>query len=754
MLCAGTAFAQTEAPAAGATQMSETDAGLADIVVTARKREESLQSTPIAISAFNAAAIESRGVNNLAQISQSTPSLTFNTSAAQSGNPSATSVFLRGVGQLDFTMFTDPGVGIYVDGVYVARSVGAALDFIDVERVEVLRGPQGTLFGRNTIGGAISVIAKRPSKEFGGSVTAITGSFNRATLQGVLNVPLSETLFAKVSGYGNFRKGYAKRESTGQRMANDDALAGRFQLLWEPSSTFNAQLIVDGTRKREKPSALVALDLAGFGFNINGVRNTTPQANPPSVFNQRIGGICATNPDSSRNCFGAAWVTGDPYRDNGTFGDHTDLNIFGTNLTMNLDLGGASLKSITAYREMSARYFRDTDHTPLTLFQLDFDDDHHQFSQELQLTGTAIDGRFKYLLGGYYFTEKGTEIYDNLNAVSFDGVANVRINNRSIAIFTENTFDITQTLHLTAGLRYTEETKKFSVFYPVTQDFNLAAPPALGALIVADSSQKRRKFTEWNPRVTLSADVTDQLMAYATYSEGFKSGGFNGRYTAPVAAPISFEPEYVDQYEAGIKFSSPNFRFNAAAFHNIYSDIQVNFRPNPAQVLTVIGNAAKGRIDGVEAEVTIVPIRNFRVDLGGSYLDAQYTSVDPGLIAAGINTSTPFALTPRYSFSASASYEVQLGNGGSVTPRVDYSYRSKVYNDNTKTELIAQKGYAIVNSSIAYVTADRGLRVALGVTNLFDKQYLLSGAFNGAAGVAEGTYARPREWYLSVKKEF
>jgi iron complex outermembrane receptor protein len=288
----------------------------------------------------------------------------------------------------------------------------------------------------------------------------------------------------------------------------------------------------------------------------------------------------------------------------------------------------------------------------------------------------------------------------------------------------------------------------------VTQDFNGPAPPSLGSLIVGDDTLKKRTFEKATPRYTFSADVTDDVMAYATYSEGFKSGGYNGRYTAPVPAPIPFNPEFINQYEVGLKYQGHRVRFNLAAFHSKYTDIQISYRPDPTQVLTVIGNAAEGRIDGVEAEFSLVPVHNLRIEGGLSYLDAKYTHLDGGLAPAGVTLNTPFVNTPEVSGNLSVSYNFALGASGSVMPRIDYSYRTKVALDNTNSLFLRQPAVGLLSASVGWMSADEQWRVALGGTNLSDERYLVTGAFNGAGGLAEGLYGRPREWYLSLRRSF
>jgi iron complex outermembrane receptor protein len=748
--------AQAQAPVA---QQGDTRAtSIEEIVVTARKRAESLQDAPIAVSAFSEQGLVARGMTNLADISRATPSLTISTGTIASGNPGATAVFMRGVGQNDFTLFTEPAVGIYVDGVYIARSIGSALDFLDVSSVEILRGPQGTLFGRNTIGGVINLTTKRPSSTFGGDATATTGSFNRIQLQGNLNVPLSDTLRTKLSVFLNKRDGYVDRLTTGTDLGNNNVLAGRFQAEWLPTEKFTALLTVDATHKNEHQTPSTAIALSGTGFAPDGTPLPAGAANPVSVFNRSLGGVCATNPDSSRSCVGAAWVTGNPYTENGSYDDPSKLDVFGAAGVVNYDAGPVQLKSISSFRTLVAHYGRESDHTPLLFGQLHYDDNQKQFSQEFQANGQAFNDRFKWVLGAYAFREKAFEHFVNDNRGQVTSDAQIRLDNTNYALFGEGTYDIAKWLHLTVGGRWTKEEKKFQTDQVIIRS---PVPAQVGARLIADNSQKSTDFDKFTPRVILSADVNENLMIYGTYSKGFKSGGFNGRYTGIVpapSAPIPFAPEYVTLYEAGAKFTGFDHRVraNLAAFHMDYTDIQVSYRPNPTQTLSVVGNAAAAKIDGFELETTIIPMRGLMIEGGLSYLDARYTELGAGVPtgAGGLNLYTPFQNTPEKQASLSASYAFDLSGGSTLTPRLDWSYRSKTSMDTLDSPLIRQKAYSLLNASIAYVPSGADWRVSGGITNLTKERYFTAGLFTGAAGVADVIYGRPREWYLSVKKEF
>ncbi|MBD3730900.1 MAG: TonB-dependent receptor plug domain-containing protein [Sphingomonadales bacterium] len=377
-----------------------------EIIVTARHREENLQDTPIAITALSSADLENKGYTQLSDIAAATPSLTFNGSAPLSGNPAAASVFLRGIGQLDFTSTTDPGVGIYIDGVYVARSVGAILDLVDLERIEVLKGPQGALFGRNTIGGAINIVSRAPSKTLGGKASLTLGSDDRRGFQASVDIPVSDTFFTQFSGFGTWRDGYVSTGTPGFRLGNDNKLSGRAQFLWEPSGVFSARLAVDGTRIRENGSPNVPLQVEGISFygNTGGFK---------SIYNNIIlaanGCRNAAIVNQTTACYGNAWETHDPYKTNSTYPAYADTDVWGAALTLDWRFGDVNLKSISAYRELSSAFASDVDGTPYNLLTSDNRIDQHQVSQEFQLNGTSFADRLKWQVGLYYFDERAVD---------------------------------------------------------------------------------------------------------------------------------------------------------------------------------------------------------------------------------------------------------------------------------------------------------------------------------------------------------
>jgi len=458
----GLAVAQNNAPSSTAKLMEE-------IVVSARGIEEGLQEAPIAVSAFTGETLDYRGVDSLSQIERFVPSLTLQNNPSFGGASNSAAIYLRGVGQKEFLPTTEPGVGLYVDGVYVARSVGAILDIIDIDRLEVLRGPQGTLFGRNTIGGAISIATRKPQPggEFEGNLAAAAGTDSLIHLRGTVHVPVSESVALRASLASMTQDGYVDR-ADGIDLGNDDTFTGRVSVAFEPSDDFSALITADMTRDRENGPAmqLIGIDFTDLS-QLQGVVLAPP---PPMAFIHNVtaaamgpGQPCAaTDPagngvtynPASPNCYDSRYIGADGTNE-GSAPAYSETDVFGLSATLDFNLSDSlALKSITAYRELESDFARDGDHSPHRIAQFADTLDQEQFTQELQLIGTHE--RLDWILGLYYFSEDG----DNVNTLDFT-VSNFRsggtFDNTSWAAFAQATFDMTDRLHLTLGGRYTDE---------------------------------------------------------------------------------------------------------------------------------------------------------------------------------------------------------------------------------------------------------------------------------------------------------
>ncbi len=729
---------------ASAQSPSESATGaLEEIVVTARKREESLQDTPISVTAFTAQGLADRGMVSTKDLGTYTPNLISNNGSAVSGNNSAGAFFIRGIGQIDFTLNTDPGVGLYLDEVYIARSIGAVMDLLDLQAVEVLRGPQGTLFGRNTIGGAISMRSAPPSEESGGTAEVEIGSDNLRKARFSADLPLSDTLLTRFSASYTERDGFVRRLQDGIDLGDTDALAGRLAVRWLASEAITADLAIDASRRREEspPTLATALDgTSAFGGFHNAVVAGPQCLPPPGSF---------TNPA----CFNSQFLTGDSYSTHATNHSQSDLDAWGASLTVTAQVSDSlSFKSITAYRDTEALGFRDGDNTPHVIAQTQDIWDHDQLSQEFQLAGNALGEQIDWIVGLYYFEEQGT----NINLVNFAPIfiqSGGSVDNDSGALFGQATWHVSDAFSITGGLRYTDETKRFDPDQFVIQDRNpdpsMRLPPGFP---LVPPNEVSTSITETTPYLNLAYRWSEHVMTYATYSEGFKSGGFTQRVFPPLPATPSFRPEFVKSYEAGTKITGfdQRLRFNAAAFFTDYTDLQV---------LALIGvapttqNAAQAQIKGFELELSARPVAELTLDAGVGYVDAEYTSI--GAQVVGLSTASEFAQIPQWTGNASVAYRFGFGGGSSLTPRVDWSYHSDVFMDALNTPALRQASYDLLGASLTWSSPDERWRVRLAGQNLTDERYFTSGfADLPVSGIAEVVIARPREWSLQVQYQY
>lgn len=739
--------------------------GIEEVVVTARKREENLQDTPLSVAAFTANDMKVRQIHSSDQLSQITPNLSFSSQAPSSGSNASSQIFIRGIGQTEFLPSTDPGVGLYIDGVYMARSVGGTLDFADLERIEVLRGPQGTLFGRNTIGGAIDIHTRKPSEEFGGEVEIKVGSDDQIEVMADINIPISENLLTKFSVGKRNRDGYVKRIVDGDDLGDDNTIGARAAVLWTPSDDVKVFWTADYNKEDENGSPQVFNSISsGNLFALV----SSARAGCPAPGTELADPRCANN----------QWDAG-PYANNGTFPVASELEGWGTQLTVDWDLGWMSIKSITSYRDMDWFASRDADNTPFTILHTQNDDTQDQFSQELQFSGTALEDRLQWLVGLYYFEEEATDDY--YVPITFgDFKTGGEVDNDTQAIFAQATYNFTDALSLTVGLRSSEETKRFTpdqgalttyVFpiadseksggmylHPVTGElFPIVAAGAAAAVPAGTpffpAGEVENDITETTPMVNLSYRWNDQIMTYVSYSEGFKSGGFNARNVKPGPNVREFDPEFAETIEVGFKTDlfDGTLRLNGAIFTTDYTDLQFIIREDFSPITF---NAGEATIDGFELEWTWVPTSQIHVVGGLGYIDGDYDELSPELIAnGGVSLNSAMPHSPEWSGNLGVAYSFELGDMGSLTPRIDWSYRSKVYFDAVNTEAISQGSYNVVNAALTWYSADEAWQVIAAVTNLGDETYRVAGnsSLNASAAYAESTYAREREYSLSVK---
>lgn len=771
-------WAQQSADEAGSSSRADVMSG--DIVVTARKREERAQDIPIAISAFSGDSIAARGIEKVDGIATITPNMTFQNNPSFGGAGSSAAIYIRGIGQKEFLPTTEPGVGVYVDGVYVARSVGALLDLVDVERVEILRGPQGTLFGRNTIGGALSITTRKPDDQLGMTGQITTGRYSRIDAKIAANVPLSDTLFAKVSAATFNRDGYVTHLVDKRKLGNVDTLTGRLDLRWVPSPDFEVNLSLEGTRDRSNGPALV---LSGVNYN-SAIFNpgklpilppgspATPGfyvLNPPfdapvdnftllaNYFAAFLGGqpcigFSPYNPQASNSpaCFSNRFLVGDK-ADAGTAPQYSKNDTWGASGTIDWDLGGVQLKSITAYRQIDGKYARDGDHSSITILHLQDYLKQTQFSQELQVLGSAFNNNLKYVAGLYYFNETGNNI-NNLDFTPVTFRSGGRFQTKSYAAFAQATWTIVPSVDLTVGLRYTEDRKSFlpdqEILVDKTGGALIASSPNTPQTRVLPYVRVHQSEDAFTPMVNLAWHATPDVMFYGSFSQGFKSGGFVQRVFPPLAATPQFSSEKATAYEIGFKSTlfDRKLTLNGAVFYTKYDNLQVQVFTGIAPVTK---NAAQAEIKGAELEARLSPGGGWFLEGSLGYLDPKFTKIDPA--ATEITLNSKFERIAKWTISASLAKSIELGNGGELTARGDWSYRSGMYMDALNSRELYQPGYSLFNANLTYDLPGGALSVIAGVTNIANKKYSVTGVYGSSFGLYEQMFARPREWSVTVK---
>jgi iron complex outermembrane receptor protein len=754
------------APGTSVAQEGRQAGALEEVVVTARKREESLQDTPIAISAFSAAALERQQIGSTEDLDQIAPNLQFASYGPLTGNNSAAQVYIRGIGQSDGSSGVDPGVGLYIDDVYMGRSVGGVLDFRDIANVQILRGPQGTLFGRNTIGGAVLLTTTLPGEEFGGTARVGFGDDNLYEGFVAVDVPIADRLAARFSVGARQRDGYVTRVFDGLDLGNEDTYTVQSSLNWRPNDSITLTLRGDYTKEDEHGSPFVFAAInesqvfpAAISTGAGCPGATFP---PPSVPQDIVDPRCAND---------ATWDLG-KYRNGGNAPARSTLENWGVSGTLRWELSDTfSLKSITAYRELDWSGSRDADNTGLLVLHTDYSSSGDQFSQELQ--ALVETERLRGVIGAFYFEES----VDDLLLVPFAAppplVASgavpgsldyqrALIDNDNFALFTQWTFDVTDALSLTAGVRYTEETKGIEIISftvtPLTAP--LVIPSTLNTPLVAGPGLNiiPRPFENKYESTTGSASIqyrwNESVMTYLSWSQGFKSGGFNQRYNLapPDNLPVAFDEEKAETIEFGIKTEiGANLRVNAAVFTTDYDDMQLTYRLG---IVPLLFNAGKSTIEGAEVELTYAP-GGLIVEASAGYLDNEFDeiAVVPGTTqTVGPENTLPFA--PEWQANLGVGYDFQIGNA-TLTPRVNLSYTSEQFFDAANSIEVAQlKDVTLVNASL---TLELGAwRFRAGVNNATDERYRVAGnsSFSTSAGYAEAIYSRPRNYFVSASVDF
>lgn len=814
-----------------------------EIIVTAQFREQNVQSTPIAITAMTGAQLEERGQTSITQIAAKAPSVNLRESNPQGPSLQAA---IRGIGQSDFSLAFEPGVGLYVDDVYYSTLTGSVLDLLDLERVEVLRGPQGTLAGMNSIGGAIKLYTKKPSGNDGGYAEVTAGSLNRLDVRAGADFTIvPDKLFARIAGVSRNQDGYVKRYDfacTHPELAatynipsltdgrEDSCLlgteggksyvAGRASLRWLPTDNLEININGDITRDDSEaaPQTLVFVGTATPTSYTPGTTGLNLSRNYPMYSTAAVNGLNLWDPVTQTSPFVpySPWgVAGDsfsssPYVNYTTYCDTkpvdnsapycfepvSKVNGWGVNANIEYSISDkVKLTSITAYRSFTANWVQDFDATPLSNALIDYEVTNWQFSQELRLASSLFDDKVDLVVGGYYINRFGTYAGTiNQGLLIFTEYDEIPATNW--AAFANASWRVTDKLELNAGVRYSEEEKVFRFFRGGRPGMVNPPPPYFpctvdgvnyGTVHVAfcglNGAEGPYSGNNIDYRAVVQYQWNDDIMTYASVSTGFKGGGINPRpYTPSQAYP--FGPENLTAYEIGVKstFLDGRGRLNLSGYMNKYSDFiasvfsRVTAAPNEACFMNTndltcsfFVNAGKATLKGIEAELMLEPVDGFIIDASAALLDFKYDelsgcspaltpttcSAPSGGLGAGLRYGMDLPYAPERQFSLGAQYRIDLGSAGSLTPRLDWNYVSQQETITLNNNILGKlPEYSLLNGRLTYNSADDDWQIAFAVSNITNKLYWTGIGPNNNSGTTAANPGMPRQWTLSVKRNF
>lgn len=728
---------------------NEAQAGeLETITVTARKQTENIQTTPISITAFSAQRLEAQGITQINRIQDFTPNLTFANIPSNSGIASNAAVYIRGIGQNDFAPTVEPGVGIYIDGVYLGRTAGGVFDLIDVASVEVLRGPQGTLFGRNTIGGAINLTTVQPDDTLRVKADLKVGTDHLVNLRAMVAGPLTDGLFAKVSGSISRQDGYVNAPALGVKFGDKDVKTVRGALRFAPTgSGIDITLAGDYTKDKSSgaPVVITGIDPTATGSFVTLQNFIASGFGDPSS-------CLAASAASNTSCYNQRLFSKDTnYATGPTF---SNLELWSASLTASWQVtDDIQLKSITALRRINGSFAQDRDGSNLPINHVYDIFSQKQFSQELQVVGKALDNRLNWVAGLYFFKESGEDI-NPLQFLVVSAQSGGYYDYKNWAAFAQVGFKITDSLTLTGGVRYTEDRKKY------TPDQYVVS--TLAPFLVLDPGTRivplqtvEANVNKVNPMANLSWQAMDNLMLYATYSQGFKGGGYTQRIFPPEPSLPSFRPETVDSYEAGFKLMAlgNRLRLNGAAFYTDYKDMQL-LVADATRVGPFITNAGKARIQGFELETNFAPGGGWRFNGAIGLTDAKFKALGAGV--QGLTLDSKFVLVSKWTASASAEKENELGGNGFITPHADWSYRSGFFTNanGINTPELYQPGYSVFNANLRWQDAEKHMSITVGVDNIGDKRFRTFGDYQPSFGFRMEAFDRGRQYYVKAGVSF
>lgn len=689
-----------------------------DIIVTAQRREQNVQDVPIAISAISGDALAETGIRDPRDLTLLVPSLSMQAGTAAS----TTSLFIRGVGIGDFNSNTTGAVGVYVDDVFLGANAGKLFNIFDSEGIEVLRGPQGTLYGRNTTGGAIRFSSRKPTDTFSGNASLLYGRFNEVAVEAGVGGPIvPDRLKVRVAGLYHDRGGTTYNRVTGHHVNDLNLWAARMIVDFTPSENALLRFAVHGGRNKGDARQF---QHRGQGVDFFGDPAFLPDGTPTDGL-------------------GYADVDGNPYAGDYNIEGKERISALGASLTGQFDFGGVTLTSITAYEQVNRATLEDTDSSPADLVIAYYEDRPRQWSQEVRLQSND-GGPFNWIVGGYYFHDKlkTDSAFDLLRSLrdpddllgTFDPENSMGLwrypytqTTKSYAFFGQADVELAENLTATLGLRYSHDRVRLDYHSMLDAIGGVAPVKNFSDIIVplVDFDQAK-SFSDLSWRIGIDYKMDDTLV-YASFSKGYNSGGFSGAAADDILQLQPFKSENLYAYEAGFKteFFDRKLRFNTAGFYYDYRDLQVFIfdlgGPVPVQRKLNGGNA---RIWGLETELTARPTRNLDLFAAMTWMHSKYRN----FVAMGGTSYSGNRLvnSPKFAMSGGATLSVPLGDSGSIRARVDGTYTSPIYlfPDNSASGRV--KGYGLLNARLSWQSADEKFEIALWGKNLTGTKYITS----------------------------
>ena len=790
---------------------TQQDEPLQEVVVTAEFRPENLQQTPLALSVVSADTLTQDNMTTLSDVGSIAPNVTLLPGGTTSGK--SVIAFIRSVGTSDYNYSVEPGVAVYVDDVYLSGQFANEFDLLDLERIEVLRGPQGTLFGKNAIGGAIRLLSKRPEGDGTGSAEVTLGDFSRREARVFIDLPLAgKELALRLAAVSKQEDGYVDRldfacvhpdlegvinpaapyllhstRAVGNckvgTSGGEDVQGLRAALRWRASERLDINIVADWTDDHSEPGAqtLLAVDNSPGGALNNPFGGFNAQVAipiygvsydhrfvPQSIYQSydTFQPLLHVGPGPALVPAAVKGITAVPAENSAA--------TYGISASAELALtGDTRLKSISAWRGYSGTFSQDVGGAPISVAAQTNVLDHRQVSQELQLTGHSPGGRLDWVAGLFYLDSHSLNrgpvtisAYSWLQA-NLDIHQNDNSNIRDRAVFAQTTWHLASRLGLTLGARYTHEYKDY-IFRHTSFD------PTVPSLVPYTPTQVR--YGKTNGKATLDYQWTQHLMSYLSVSDAFRAGGFNGR-PFDASQVVSFGPETLTAYEVGIKSESfeQRLRANVAAFVSRYTDLQLQVLELDAtgNPFSATVNQGRAQITGIEIEIEASPVRGLLVT--GSFGLNKYsnkelgTAINCDVVANPVSTPAPGAnctlngplpgsplpLFPERTGNVAVQYTIPLPGGDSLTPHLDAMGQSRTYFDTVGSPEAAVAGRVLLNGRLTWSNRDSTWQVALSATNLTNRQYFLfKEDLRQVYGMLIGQPGPPRQWAVTVRRSF